>query len=100
MDLHVALVNILGDSNPIHVYFQPPGNISIEYPAVIYYRTKYKQKYANNKVYNRKTIYNITVIDKDPESEIVKKLLDWPKCSFDRPYTKDNLHHSVFNLEI
>ena len=40
----------------------------------------------------------MTVIDKNPDSEIVGKVSALPNCKFNRAYQKDNLNHYVFTL--
>lgn len=98
MRLHQKLINILGPDNPINVYYQPLENLRMEYPAIVYYRARVPQKHADDIVYKRDNGYQLTVIDKDVESQIVEKLLDWPKCTFDRTYKSDNLNHTSFML--
>lgn len=95
LELHQILVNILGSNN---VYFQPPSTIQLKYPCIIYQRSKIDQKYANNRTYMSKVQYSILLISRTPESNIVKKLLDLPYCSYDRYYTADTLSHDSFTI--
>ncbi len=81
-----------------HVYFQPTVNIRIAYPCIIYSLSNIDTKFADNIPYIRQKQYSLTVIDKDPDSMIVDKVSDLPRCSFDRHYTADNLHHWVFTI--
>ena len=53
---------------------------------------------ANNSIYKQEKIYKITVIDEDPDSELVEKALRLPLCSFSTRFTSDNLYHTVFKL--
>lgn len=94
-DLQVMLEEILGSRN---VYFQPPETVKIHYPAIIYTRSNIQNKFADNSVYKQNKLYTVTVIDKDPDSEIVDKVSRLPHCRFDRHYTSDNLNHDVFTL--
>jgi hypothetical protein len=94
-DLQAIFEDILGSR---HVYFQPPSTVKMSYPCIVYRRNKVDEKRANNKLYLRKQGYQITVIDKDPDSLIPGKVLELPLCSFDRNYTADNLNHDVFNI--
>ena len=98
LELHSKIVNIIDPQHPIHAYFQPPESVKLVYPAVVYYRARIAQQYADNTVYKKNNVYELTVIDKDPESEIVEKLSSWPRCIFDRAYCVDNLYHNVFRL--
>lgn len=80
------------------VYFQPPANVSLTYPCIIYKRDSARTEFADNTPYARKKRYQVTVIDKDPDSDLPDKVAALPMCLFDRFYTADNLNHDVFNL--
>lgn len=101
LELHEILcgiVNITEPNGDRHTYFQPPESVKIKYPAIVYSRKDINSVHANDGVYAQFLGYEITVIDEDPDSEIVSKISKLPKCSFDRHYTKDNLNHDVFTL--
>lgn len=95
VDLQLLLESILGSEN---VYFQPPASVSMKYPAIVYSRDDIENFNANNGVYAQSTAYMVTVIDKNPDSEYVKKVSQLPLCSYDRHYVADNLNHDVFTL--
>lgn len=95
LELQRLFENILGSRN---VYFQPPEDIKMRYPAIVYSIDDIEHKHANNKPYIRSPNYMATLIDFDPDSEFVEKLDSLPMCSFDRSYTSDNLHHWVYNI--
>ena len=95
LDLHEILCDILGSRN---VYFQPPESIKMEYPAIVYSRSNIDNMSANNSVYMQSYFYELTVIDSDPDSEIVKQISELPTCRFNRHFTSDNLNHDVFTL--
>lgn len=95
LDLQSMLEKLLGTRN---VYFQPPESLILKYPCIVYKLSKSDHVYADNKIYIHGTKYSVTVIDKNPDSEIVKKICDLPCCSFDRFYTSDNLNHTTFTL--
>lgn len=95
LELQALLVSILGSEN---VYFQPPPNFQMNYPAIVYKRDDIKTEHADNKPYNLKKRYQITVIDEDPDSDIPEKVAALPLCAYDRPFTSDNLNHDVFNI--
>ena len=94
-ELQNILENILGSQN---VYFQPPESIRIEYPAIIYNRSNLSDNYANDSSYSRRMEYNVILIDRNPDSEFIEKIVNLPFCRFDRHYTSDNLNHDVFTL--
>ena len=81
-----------------NVYFQPPSGHRLEYPAIVYKRSSIRNTFANNSVYGQRPGFEVTVIDRDPESEIVNTLSKLPLCSHDRNFTSENLNHDVFTL--
>ena len=95
VELQAKLEEILGNR---HVYFQPPASLRMEYPAIVYFRNRIHNRTANNAVYNQTDEYTVTVIDKYPDSDIVRKVSQLPMCQHDRHYTADNLNHDVFTI--
>ena len=71
----------------------------MSYPCIVYRRSKIDIQYANNNPYRIAKKYEITVIDKDPDSMIPDKIAMLPRCRHDRNFVSDNLHHDVFTLE-
>lgn len=95
LELHELLCDVLGSRN---VYFQPPGNVQMEYPAIRYSRNRIENTSADNIIYRQNTSYRITVIDYDPDSEIVERVSAIPGIVYDRSYVADNLNHDSFIL--
>ena len=95
IDLHEMLVSAVGSRN---VYFQAPEGLKMKYPCIVYERDRIEGDYASNYLYMDYNRYTITVIDKDPESEIPNKVAHFPMCRHDRHFVTDNLHHDVFTL--
>lgn len=95
LELQSMLEKLLGSRN---VYFQPPSSIRMNYPAIVYSRKDIDNIYANNDTYLQTKAYNVIVIDKNPDSEIVEKVSILPKCRFDNHYVADNLNHDAFTL--
>lgn len=93
VELQQLLENIIGNRN---VYFQPPETMKLQYPAIIYARDTINNDFADNNVYRQTYSYRITVIDPDPDSEIVKKISMLPTCRFNRHFKSDNLNHDIF----
>lgn len=81
-----------------NVYFQPPTNIQMSYPCIVYRRSNAKTSFAGNKPYTNDKRYQIMVIDKDPDSLILDKIALLPTCVFERHYTAENLNHDIYNL--
>ena len=80
------------------VYFQPPSNIQLTYPCILYVRDGSDTKFADNSKYQHTKRYQVTVIDRNPDSILPDKVEELPLCSFDRFFAADNLNHYVFNL--
>ena len=95
LDLQTKLEEILGSRN---VYFQPPESVKIQYPCIVYQRSSIDVKFANDNPYSKVKKYTVTVIDKNPDSDIPDKLILLPQCIFTRHYTADNLNHDSYNL--
>lgn len=95
LELQSLLETLLGSRN---VYYQPPSTIQMKYPAIVYSRDDFMNDHANNGVYAQTIGYAITVISKNPDEDVVKKIAKLPMCTFDRHYVADNLNHDVFTL--
>lgn len=95
INLHQILKSIPG---PVEVYFQPPPSKQMEYPCIVYKRDDARTEFAGNKPYSYKKRYQVTVIDRDPDSPIPDLVAKLPLCIFDRHFAADNLNHDVFNL--
>lgn len=81
-----------------NVYFQPPTNVQLEYPCIIYHRDFAKTEFADDKPYEHTLRYMVIVIDQDPDSEIPKKVASLPMSLFNRFYTADGLNHDVYSV--
>lgn len=95
LKLQELLKVILGSGQ---VYFQPPNNVKMQYPCIVYRRDFASTQFASNLPYRNTKRYQVTVIDRDPDSEVPDEVAKLPLCSFVRHYTADNLNHDVFNL--
>ena len=95
LKLHQILKNILGTNN---VYFQPPSNTKIQYPAIIYNRSDIESTYADNHTYRNTIKYDLTLIGRSPENEKIEQILNLPYCSYDRFYISDGLNHDSFSI--
>lgn len=95
IDLQYKLENILGSKN---VYYQPPSNIEMNYPAIRYSRSGISKKTANNTSYNIIKKYELIVISRRPDEPVLDELLKLEMCSHNRHYVSNNLHHDVFTI--
>lgn len=101
LKLHNVLCGVLEcpNSGPAcRVYFQPPGTVKMQYPAIVYALNDIENTYADDRVYLSSENYSVTIIDSDPDSPLINKMASLPMSRFNRHYTKDNLNHYVFML--
>ena len=94
-DLQALLEAMLGSRN---VYFQPPPAVKMQYDAIRYVRKSIDNTFADDSVYKQDQAYELTVMYRDPDSDLPMRISRLPKCSFDRHYAVDNLNHDVFTL--
>lgn len=95
LELQALLEEILGSDE---VWFQPPSNVQMTYPAIVYKRLAVETYFADDIPFCRKKRYQVTIIDRDPDSEIPDKVAQLPTATFDRNFVADNLNHDVYNL--
>lgn len=95
LELQELLEHILGSSN---VYFQPPATVKMNYPAIVYNRDAQDSKFAGNLPYSLTKRYEVTVIDRDPDSYIPDRVAALPMSSFSRHFVVDNLNHDIYAL--
>lgn len=95
LQLQSLLETLLGSRN---VYFQPPASVQMQYPAFVYNRDYALTTFANDKPYGNTKRYMVTLIDKDPDSEVFDKISQLPLCTFVRHFSADYLNHDIFNL--
>ena len=100
LDLHDIFIDILGTTGktPSRVYFQPPPSLKMEYPCIIYKRSNRKDLFSNDRKYLSLKKYSVTVVDKNPDSEIPDKVLDLPYCAYNTSFAVDGLNHDVYTL--
>ena len=95
LELQNLLEELIGNEN---VYFNPPDQLSMMYPAIKYNIYTVKTFHSDNGLHRATTCYGLTVIGRLPNVEIVNKLLQLPMCSYDRNYVSDGLHHDTLLL--
>lgn len=95
LNLDAIFEELLGSNE---VYFQPPASVKMQYPAIVYRRYRINNEHADDSVYTQSLEYEVIVIDRDPDSEIVMKVSRLPRCGHERHYTADGLNHDVFKL--
>jgi hypothetical protein len=93
LELQSLLETLLGSRN---VYFQPPPTITMKYPCIVYNLDDMDTIFADNYPYKVEKRYSLTIIDKDPDSNVPDKIALLQKCIFDRHFVTDNLNHNIF----
>lgn len=93
--LQELLESLLESEN---VYFQPPNNLQMQFPAIVYERDYSKTEFADNNPYSNRQRYSLTVVDRDADSPLPAKIAALPLCSFERHFVVDNLHHDRYNI--
>lgn len=94
-DFHVRLQTL---APGYRIYFQPPSNVKMAYPAIVYELDRIVKKRANNGVYLKTRRYQVKLITKNPDDSMVDVLASMVHSEFERHYTADMLNHFVFNI--
>jgi hypothetical protein len=95
LKLQALLASIPGVTK---AYFQPPPSVSMTYPCIVYQRDSASTSHANNLPYRQMQRYQITIIDRDPDSAIPGAVAMLPTASFSQHFTADQLNHDVYTL--
>ena len=95
VELHEKLCSILGSRN---VYYQPPESVKLSYPCFVYHLSNGSVFHADNKRYRFVKSYDVIYIDKNPDNDMVNKLLesDLDYVRYGNYYPADNLNHYTF----
>lgn len=93
--LQEFLEEMLGSDN---VLFEPPENVKLSYPCILFKRDNIDNTFANNNVYNQQYSYQVTIIEYDIDTELVDKFTKLTNCKFDRTYSMGDLVHTVFTM--
>lgn len=99
MERQARLQAMLSAITP-HVYFQPPVDIEIQYPCIVYQLDGMPSDHANNGRYRFAMRFTVTLIDWEPDSDLFEKVADLPYTAFDRFYAADDLNHFVFTTHV
>jgi hypothetical protein len=81
-----------------NVYFQPPRNVDMSYPAIVYRRDPMDTRHADNMPYVITRQYEVTLITENPDSSLVDQLAAFPTARHDRFFVADNLNHDAFSI--
>lgn len=95
--LHEKICELLGSRN---VYFQPPSNIHMNYPCIVYYANPVYSFHADNTRYLVWYEYKVQIIAHDPDFQLFDTFPDnFSFCSESGSrFAKDNLNHANYTL--
>lgn len=97
LDLQARL-DAIGEKHGFKVYYQPPDNVTLKYPCIVYGDSGFTDNRADNIHYVIRTRYQITFMTKDADSNIPKEILVAVKHGkLERKFTRDNLYHTVIS---
>lgn len=96
-DLHEILCELLGSR---YVYYQPPDNVLMHYPCIVYHPNPSEDRYADNTRYIVSYSYNVQIIANNPEFALFDSFPDnFMYCTENAPrFEKDNLNHVNYKL--
>ena|SRR5688572_6394055 len=81
-----------------NVYFQGPAEPAMEFPCIVYKRDPARTNHADDIPYHVRQRYQVTVIDRNPDSLIPGKVAALSSCIHTRNFAKDRLNHDVYTL--
>lgn len=95
LTFHQKLKDFLKIKN---VYFQPPESFKMAYPCAVYMISGDSTRFANNRLYYDKVLYQVSIIDRDPDSALFHKMRRFRYSRFVRHFVASNLHNWIFNV--
>lgn len=96
LELHELLKSLVPEGTGL--YFQPKPNVTIEYPAVVYHRAPANSEHAGNQPYFVTDQYEVTVIDRNPDSQIHRLIATLPSSRHNRFFITEGLNHDVYTI--
>ena len=82
-----------------NLYYQPPSNIKLKYPCIIYNKNGIRTTYADDQIYKRHQQWQLMVIGTHPDDETAEQIMEhFEYCSINQYYTVDNLRHVTLTL--
>ncbi len=96
LELQEKLVSVLGSDQ---VFFQPPSNVQMKYPAIVYELSGEFIKRSNNKRYIKYNKYTVTYIYKSIRNDLKETIMDaFTFVDYDRRFIADGLYQDVFTI--
>lgn len=95
LDLQTLLSGLTGVSK---AYYQPPEDVRMDYPCIVYVKSAQPSGYADDIPYKRSTGYRVTIMDTNPDSLIPSLVAQLPTAKFITRFRKNNLYHDVYSI--
>ena len=96
-DLQQLLQSVVGEG--CKVYYQPPENLKLKYPCIVFNRSRATINHADNYPYRITKRYDITLITIGADNdEYLDKLLELPMCNYDRENIVNGLVHEYLDM--
>lgn len=94
--LHEELKEILGSD---HVYHNPPENIKMKYPCIVYFEDPTEVWHADNAAYVKPHAWDLTYISSDTNMVMVDVIMDhFRYANHTAHYRADGLVHDTFKI--
>ena len=98
LEFHNKLCDLLGSKN---CYFQPPSDILLKYPCIVYHEKDVISTRADDLIYLMQYQFSVTWITKTADIDIpVKVLKAFSSCKLDQIFASENLMHYIFTINI
>lgn len=98
LEFHEKLCKLLGSEN---CYFQPPSDILLKYPCIVYYEKDIVSVHADDIMFLAHYVFSVTWITKMANIDIpIKVMKAFSSCKLDQIFASENLMHYVFTISI
>lgn len=80
-------------------YYQPPSNVTMKYPCIIYSKEAPLQSKANNFNYVSVDKYSLTIVELKVDTGVAEKIRDaFKTAKITQKYIVDRLYHTKIEL--
>lgn len=94
LSLHRELLRFMPN-----VYFQPPSNIQMKYPCIVYNKDDKNIKFGDDIAYFAIQGYRLMLIESNPDSKVADSLEQhFQYATIEQYYTVDNLNHTIIQI--
>ena len=97
-ELELLMGAVAGPEFIQNVYFQPPPSVKLKYPCIVYEVDYRMNAFADNLPYRNTKRYQLTVIDRNPDSKIPDGVARLPLNTYVRFFAAGDLNHHIFVL--